>query len=305
MKMQYVPNAVSRKVARTALHVSKHSPAILFGTGVVGFGATVFLACRATLKVEDVLVDAQKTTQDIKGTVTTATYPKTEQRRDLAYHYVNTTGRLLTLYGPAVAVGTLSVAALTGSHHILTKRNAGLSAAYAALGKGFEEYRKRVVGELGEDKDREFRYGVVTTESIETTTDGKKVKGIRTFDPRTGASIYARVFDQFNPNWQGRPEYNRIFLTGVQNYMNDRLYARGHVFLNEVYDALGMDRSEAGSVVGWYLRKNIVEGDNNIDFGMFNRLDQAQIDFINGREGAILLDFNVDGQIYNMLGDGS
>jgi len=177
--MKLIPLAVTRAVGNTTLITKQHSPAILFGVGVVGFGATVVMACKATLKVEEVLVDAQKTTQDIKTTQHT-NYSDSDRRQDLAVHYLHTSVRLVRLYGPAVAVGTISVAALTGSHHILSKRNAALTAAYSALAEGFAEYRKRVVKEYGEDKDREFRYGTETRELVAETDKGQKISTIKT-----------------------------------------------------------------------------------------------------------------------------
>jgi hypothetical protein len=72
------------------------------------------------------------------------------------------------------------------------------------------------------------------------------------------------------------------------------------VFLNEVYRAIGADHTQAGSVVGWILSDT---GDNYIDFGVFNGQDGDRIrDFVNGREGAVLLDFNVDGLIWDKIG---
>lgn len=294
--MKFVPNAVSRKVAGAVLTTSQHSPALLFGVGVVGFGATVVLACRGTLRLEEVLVDAQKTTQDIK-TTQHVNYSEKDRKHDLTYHYVHTTGRIMKLYGPAIIVGSLSVAALTGSHHVLSKRNAGLTAAYAALEKGFNQYRARVVKEFGEDKDREFRYGTETREIVEETETGPVTKTITTVGPQ-GASIYAKFFDQFNKNWQTNPELNKIYISQVQNYMNDRLHARGYLFLNEVYEALGLDISQAGQVVGWRMSKN---SDNYVDFGLYDPKNGQARDFINGREGAVLLDFNVDGVIFDKI----
>ena len=61
---------------------------------------------------------------------------------------------------------------------------------------------------------------------------------------------------------------------------------------------IGVPRSKAGSVVGWILIGNV--RDNWIDFGIWDDDDNVR-DFINGREGSILLDFNVDGVIYDKI----
>jgi hypothetical protein len=87
-----------------------------------------------------------------------------------------------------------------------------------------------------------------------------------------------------------------MFIRSQQNYANDLLNARGHVFLNEVYDMLGIERTSAGAVVGW-VRGN---GDNEIDFGVLNDLHSGQR-FINGDERSVLLDFNVDGVVYDLI----
>jgi hypothetical protein len=63
---------------------------------------------------------------------------------------------------------------------------------------------------------------------------------------------------------------------------------------------LGIDRSKAGSVVGWVITKEGT-GDNFIDFGVFDGDNPRARDFVNGREGSILLDFNVDGVIYDKI----
>jgi len=91
-----------------------------------------------------------------------------------------------------------------------------------------------------------------------------------------------------------------MFLKAQQNYFNNMLQARGHVFLNEVYDALGMERSSSGTVVGWVIRKD-GQGDNFIDFGIFDGESERARAFVNGYERNIRLDFNVDGVIYDLI----
>jgi Family of unknown function (DUF6353) len=294
--MKFVPEVIGRQIARNALHVQKASPEVLLGAGIVGLVGSTVLACRATLKVDTVMTEA-KDKLDTAKTLDHPEYSEKDRSRDISLIYFQSGVKVVRLYAPAIIVGGISIYALTSSHRILTKRNAALGAAYGALEKGFAQYRARVVEKYGEDEDRNFRYGseLVTIEDPET----KKKKTVVRVGP-DDPSIYARFFDPVSPSWSKEPEYNMIFLKCQQNYANDLLRSRGHVFLNEVYDMLGLSRSKAGAVVGWVLSKN-GETDNFVNFGVFDGKEQIARDFVNGREGAILLDFNVDGVIYDKI----
>ena len=263
--MKFVPEAVGRGVARNALLVQRGSPGLLLGAGIVGMVASTALACRATLKMEEVKEEA-KDKLNTARTLEHDDYSERDRSRDISLIYFQSSVKVVKLYGPAIIVGTLSIAALTRSHHILTRRNAALTAAYAALEKGFNEYRARVVEKYGEDQDRDFRYGTQKVEIVDPKT--KKKKTVTRVGPGE-PSIYARFFDNASDSWSKEPEYNFIFLKAQQNYANDLLHARGHVFLNDVYDMLGIERSKAGAVVGWLLTRNGTT-DNFINFGVFD-----------------------------------
>jgi len=290
--MQLIPMAVSKALGRRALVLEKNSPQLLFGAGLVGMVGSTVLACRATLKLEEVLDEGKVNLHKAK-TLEHREYTEQDKQRDISIIYVQTLMKVVRLYAPAIAVGSASVAALVQAHSILNRRNAALTAAYLALEKGFAEYRQRVVEKYGEEEDRNFRYG---TREVEVITDGKKKTAVRVGEGEP--SIYARFFDPLSTEWSKEPEYNLIFLKCQQNYVNDLLRARGHVFLNEVYDKLGIPRSKAGSVVGWILIGDV--RDNYIDFGIWDS-DGTVRDFVNGREASILLDFNVDGVIYDKI----
>lgn len=300
--MKYVPEVVSSNVARQLLLAQKHSPAILFGVGVVGVVATVVLASRATLRLEEVIEESEKQLYmaEEQHTSNHVNYSDVDYKKDLAIIYTKSALSVTKLYGPTIIVGFVSIGCLAGSHHILTTRNAGLMAAYAAVEKAFVEYRQRVTKELGPEKDREFRYGVESHEVVEDTAKGPKVALVK----RAGSgepSMYARLFDSNTRSWQSEPMYNAYFLRSKQNYANDLLHARGHVFLNDVYDDLGLSRTAAGAVVGWYINKENKNDSNYIDFGIFDPDNPRARDFMNARDGAILLDFNVDGVIYDKI----
>lgn len=295
--IKYVPNSITSKVGRAALQTSKNSPTLLFGAGMVGFVATVALASRATLKMDTVVDETKENLQTAKelSEKNRPDYSADDYKKDVFYIYSRATVDTFKLYAPAIVIGGLSIACLTGSHHILSKRNAGLMAAYTALDSAFTEYRRRVSETLGADTDREFRYG----SEIRTTTkasDGSVVD-VKRVGPY-GSSGYARFFDEFSQEFSRNHETNLFFLKCQQNTLNDRLHSRGHLFLNEAYESLGMPATNFGAVVGWLSNG---DGDNYVDFGIFENHELRARDFVNGRENSILVDFNVDGMIYGML----
>jgi Family of unknown function (DUF6353) len=294
--MRFVPEVIGRTVARNSLQFQKASPQVLLGVGIVGMVGSTVLACRATLKVDTVL-DEAKSKLDLAKNLEHPDYSEKDRSRDISLIYFQSGVKVARLYAPAVIVGVASIYALRTSHGILTKRNLALTAAYSALESGFDQYRARVVEKYGEDEDRNLRYGSQEVEIIDPETKKKKkVTRVGLEDP----SIYARFFDSYSSSWNKEPEYNLVFLKCQQNYANDLLRSRGHVFLNEVYDMLGIPRSKAGAVVGWLLSPN-GNTDNFVNFGVFDGREQVARDFVNGLEGAILLDFNVDGIIYDKL----
>lgn len=298
MNLNAIKTAITSKAGRQLLLTQKHSPTILFVGGTIGVVATVVLACRGTLKLEDVLYENDKKMGMAKHLreENNPNYSDKDYKQDVGVVYVRTVTKIAKIYAPAFVVGVISISALTGSHIILTNRNIGLTAAYAAVEKGFAEYRKRVLDDVGEEKEREYRYGSETREFVEETTKGHKVTQVARVGPE-GASIYAKFFDQLCPDWSPQPEYNRLFIQCQQTYANHKLRAQGHLFLNEVYDSLGIDRTKAGAVVGWVMND---VGDNYVDFGVFDGSERTR-DFVNGREGSILLDFNVDGTIFDKI----
>jgi len=295
--MKFVPKAVTQSAGRHILNAKQQSPHVFFAAGVIGVVGAAVLACRATLKLSPVLDDFK---QDIEGVKSGAAELEEigrrpsdgDIRKDLAYVYLRDSAKIVRLYAPAAVVGIVSVSALTGSHVALTRRNSALTATVVALHEAYNEYRDRVREEVGEDREKELHLGIQKQKV--KGSDGKMITQ-HTFDPNA-ARLYARIFDEYNPNWKNNAEYNKTFLRAKQNYCNDMLQARGYIFLNEVYEELGMDHSKAGQFVGWIISD---EGDNFVDFGIFG---PEQTAFVNGWEPSIWLDFNVDGVITDKIG---
>lgn len=307
-----IMNKASNLMGKTGLKLKKYSPEILVVAGVVGTVASAVMACKATLKVNDILEESKKQIDTIHecaadtSLVESGRYSPEDAKKDLAVVYAQTGFKFVKLYGPSVILGALSITSILASNNILRKRNVALGAAYAALDKGFKDYRSRVVERFGEEVDRQLKYNLKTEKIEEKVTDpetGKEKKVKKTIEISDGqfVSPYARFFDESSRYFEKNPELNLMFLRAEQNYANDRLRARGYVFLNEIYERLGIPTTKAGQVVGWIYDPKNGKGDNYIDFGIYDMNREKVRDFVNGYERVILLDFNVDGDILNEI----
>lgn len=302
-------NNVTRTAHRIGFQLKKHSPEILAVAGTVGVVASTVMACKATTKLHDILEDSKNQVNQVhevleNKSIPAEKYSEEDGKKDIAVIYTQTTLKVVKLYAPAVILGALSLTSILTSNKILRKRNVALAAAYTAVDKGFKEYRANVIERFGKDLDRELRFNVKAKEIEETVVNEKgeeeTVKKVVN-EATVGKSEYARFYDDGCKGWEKDPEYNLMYLRHVQDYLNDLLRSRGHVFLNEAYDQLGIPRTKAGAVVGWvYNEKNPV-GDNYIDFGIYDPKDEKARDFVNGYERVILLDFNVDGYILDLI----
>ena len=268
------------------------------------------MACKATTKVSRIIEEKNTTIEQIHTCLEDETieYTQEDSVKDLTIVYTQTGVKLLKLYGPAIALGALSLTSIVASHHILKKRNIALAAAYAVVDKGFKQYRKNVVERFGEQLDKELRYNIKTKEVEEIVTDknGKEKIEKKTVNVADlNVSEFARFFDEWCPDYQKNAEFNLMFLRKQQDWANEKLKSQGYLFLNDVYESIGIPKTRAGQVVGWlYDPKNSKhQGDNYVDFGIYDITRESCRNFVNGYEKAILLDFNVDGPILEHFED--
>ena len=307
-------NTLSRSFSRTGLKIKKYSPEILVGAGIVGVVASAVMACKATTKVETLLSETKDTINKVHVMTEkamadeTIDYTAEDSKKDLAIIYTKAGVEFAKLYGPAVVLGTVSIASILAGHNILRKRNVALAAAYTVIDKSFKEYRGRVIERFGKELDHELRYNIQAKEVEELVVNEETgetevvKKTVQMADPSAAAfSEYAVFFTDGCNGWEKDPELSKMFLLRQQEYANQRLQKKGHVFLNEVYDLLGINRTKAGQHVGWVYDEEHPSGDNYIDFGIFNPNNERSMAFVNGWESTILLDFNVDGDILDLI----
>lgn len=307
-------NKATRTLHKVGFQLKKHSPEILAVTGAVGTVASTVWACKQTTKLSGILEEGKATITQIHEVIENpdmlpkgAEYTAEDSKKDLTIAYVQTGVKVVKLYAGPVILGTLSLTAMLTSNNILRKRNVALMTAYTALDKGYKEYRSRVVERFGEKIDKELLYNIKAKEITETVqnedgTETEVTNIVEVADPEAVMhSQYAVIFDNGCRGWTKDPETNKVFLLQTQAMLNDRLKRVGHVFLNEVYDALGFKHTATGQIVGWLYDPETPNGDNYIDFGIFNIDNERARAFVNGYETSIVIDPNVDGPIWDKI----
>lgn len=307
-------NEIIKKVSRTASKVGfklkKHSPEILIVAGVVGTVVSGVMACKATTKVNRIVENTKNDIDEIhtaveKGvTKSGESYSTEDSKKDLTIVYVQTGVKLAKLYAPSIILGALSITSIITSHDILRKRNVALAAAYTAIDTSFKDYRKRVVERFGDEIDKELRYNIKakTFEEVEVDKNGKEKKVEKTVNVIDGnlSNDHARYFDSSVTGWENNHDYNMMFLRAKESYANDKLKADGFLYLNDVYYELGIPKTKAGQIVGWVYKPDDpdYQGDNFVDFGVRTLMRETPD---GGYEEVILLDFNPDGNILDLM----
>lgn len=322
---KFVTTAVAKAgvAAGTAgLKLRKASPEIMLIGGLLAGGAALVAACIATKKVveektvstaQDKLDDIQKKADgaieqldkgDFSGLVG---YDNVDDcKKDINKNrkieslkvYRHLLWELCKKYSLAAFLFVLSVGLIMGSHGVLKKRYISSTLAYKALDEAYKDYRKRVQEAVGEDKEKHLFLG--TEECGETTIydeNGveKTVKdNVKTHSKKCSPYEFDWNARTAPGNWEANSDYNLMFLKGIQSYANDLLHSRGHVFLNEVLDAIGLKRTPEGQSLGWCLGL----GDDFVDFGLESYFTDEYSDASqDGYLKNIHLNMNCDGNI--------
>ena len=304
MNISTIVNPVVKFGAKIGFKCKAAAPEILIALGVVGIVGTVVLAVKETPKAEEIIVDHNVRMEEIKdlrrtGEEYPGSYTTNEYGKEVFCLYANTSWKLAKNYIPAASLLVLSISSILYSHGIMSRRNLELIAAYKALEESFSTYRERIRERYGDKVDFDAAYiNDHTGESVEVTNEDGSKKEAEKVSITTQASPYARFFDETNVNWEKDRASNLFFLQAQQNFANERLQVQGFLFLKDVYESLGFQKTSYGQLVGWYLGG---DGDDFVDFGIFDGKNEKKRDFVNGLEPAVLIDPNVDGVIYDLI----
>ena len=301
--MKINTKTLRKSFKKAQLTVRKHSPEILMVAGVIGTVAGAVMACKETLELEDVLDECKQEKMELEEQYAMCEqYSEDALKKDQVKLTIKQVAKIVKLYAPSVIMEATSIGVIFASNDIMRKRNASMAAAYATLNSMYKRYRQNVIESYGEEVDKDMRFGVKHEKVTEIDEDGNKVKiDARIVDLDNTAlaiSDYSRFFQSgcrgFDEN-SGR--YNILYLKGIQAMFNNKLIADGYVMLNDVYRELGFDTIPEGWSIGWVYDEENPIGDNYIDFGLYEARNKNQR-AVNDWEPVILMDFNVDGNLY-------
>jgi Family of unknown function (DUF6353) len=287
----------NRVLGQSEFFLKKHGPEILVGAGLAGFGVTAYLAGKAALKSQEPVKELKLKLEEVKTKPLAEGYTDRDRTQEYGQVLILGSFKVAAVYGPAVIAGVASAACILTAHGMMRSRQASLVAAYTALDQGFRAYRRRVAEVIGDEKEQELYRRPIRKITV---TDEETGLPCEIDDPDDRMpSPYAQWFEPSNPNWRNRNDYNLTFLRSQQMYCDDRLNSRGFLFLNEVYEALGLEWTPAGQVVGWKLdgKWKRTNGDGFVDFGLPPEDDPRWRAFVDGVADNILVNPNVDGPI--------
>ena len=301
--MKINTKTLRKSFKKAQLTVRKHSPEILMVAGVIGTVAGAVMACKETLELEDVLDECKQEKMELEEQYAMCEeYSEDALKKDKVKLTIKQAAKIVKLYAPSVIMEATSIGVIFASNDIMRKRNASMAAAYATLNSMYKRYRQNVIESYGEEVDKDMRFGVKHEKVTEIDEDGNKVKiDARIVDLDNTAlaiSDYSRFFQSGCKGFDASSgRYNLLYLKGIQAMFNNKLIADGYVMLNDVYRELGFDTIPEGWSIGWVYDEANPIGDNYIDFGLYEARNKNQR-AVNGWEPVILMDFNVDGNLY-------
>lgn len=285
--------------------ISKHAPTILSITASAGVIATGYLAWKAGTRFEDVEGrdwDRRKECLRNADTIPDEDVPKIERKNRILF--ILDTVRTVA---PAAIVGAATITMIYFSNSISKKRLAAMGAAYATLQTAFDGYKRTMVEALGKesvDKILKPKLPNVGKSAEEILSSDNKSDAANVSDAVVNSlkalSPYARIIaEESSTCWDPNEDYTSQNLAAVQLWANRRLERKGHLFLNEVFDQLGLSRTREGAVVGW-LKNG--EGDNYVSFGDFDAsIYRVPGDNYTRVDSNFIVDFNVDGVIWDRI----
>ena len=286
--------------AKLGLTLKQASPEILIGGGLILGLAAMIVACSKMKETEEVKEDLQEEIEVVRDS-------EVEGTKEYVLGHVKAGGkavlRYLKIFWIPILLEIMSICAIWYSHGMMVKRNTYLTSAAVALTQQLENYRGRVRNKIGEEAENDLYYNLTPTKIEETVVDEngkeKKTKVTKKVMENGLENPWDRVLDSSNRNYGSTPgsltAFLRMSMETLERTMKMRAtdHSNGWLRLNEVYDFLGMERTELGEQYGWiYSRFDPRYMETHLDFGLSDMSNQIVKQFMDGLQPVIPLHFN-------------
>lgn len=216
--------------------LNDHSPAILTGLGIAGFGMTVVFAVKATPKAIRIIDSRYSYVTDFDPEdISTAYKIKTLGIKEV----VSETWKC---YIPTALMGAMSIICFIGSNRVSTLRTAAISSAYSMTEKALKKYEEKVVEILGEDKNSEIRDEIA--KDYISNVSNEEIIPYGNGEDLCYESITGRYFKS-----------DIETMRGLLNDFNHSLIGDYYADLNDWFLTLGIPQVKIGDELGWNTSK--------------------------------------------------
>lgn len=228
---------LSQIAKRIQTTLAEHSPEILTGLGITGFGVAIVFAVRATPKALIRIQDAEIEKMDKQ--ILAGKDPDEIISRLTPLEVVKATW---DCYIPTVLTAVASTGCIIGASSVNLKRNAALATAYTLSETALKEYQEKVVETIGEKKEQAVRDSVAKDKIANNPIENHEIVITGTGNQRCYDAISGRYF-----------ESNVQTIRTAESALNKRLISEMYVSLNEFYMELGLPCTDLGDQLGWKI----------------------------------------------------
>lgn len=215
-------------------------PYILGGFGCIGVIATTVMAIQSTPKALELLEDAEK-----------------EKGEDLSkWEIVKAAG---PIYLPVIITGIATVGCIAGAVILSERQQASLISAYGLLNESYMKYQRKVIENCGEETHTEI-LKAIAEETKPVTITADNFFGLSNQGMAEDFSEPRLFYEEFSGRYFEAP-LEQVLL--AEYHVNRNMALGALILLNDFYEFLGLERTDYGGEVGWYVNDDYIWIDFN------------------------------------------
>lgn len=303
-----LPVGLVKVIGKTGMWWQRNGSLVLNGCGVVSMLAGTYFGVQAGRKIDEVVEKVKKDVEEAR---------KLNDPKKLKAAKIRAAKDICMCLGLPVGL-SIAGAVMVGSGTLKQRKQvAGLAAAYCGVLAEYKDLKERAAISITNaaktvDKDgNEVNFDDAVAEAREELGQGKVLNRSEDGNPDNKQllfqydlnSPYEFLFDCRSYNFNRTDVFaNLRYLKGVCDILNIKYHTGIPIFLSEVLEYLGMDKTTASLYTGWYIKAP--GADKDISFGiepfLTGNANFSDWEFL---KDGIPLRFNVVGPIAYLLNE--